>query len=103
MVNRNKRIDEVDFGKTSVKLRNIFYQNKIFTIGDLGGKSAEDLLKMYNFGKYSLVCVKQTLENMGIRDLFASSGNADDHVSNTYKSERAKRPCAREDKPTCHI
>lgn len=71
MVNPNTRIDEVDFGKASFRLRNVLYQNKVFTVGDLSRLSAKDLLKMYNFGRVSLCSVKHTLEGMGFKGRLA--------------------------------
>jgi DNA-directed RNA polymerase alpha subunit len=71
MINLYTRIDEVEFGRASTRLRNIFYQNKIFTIGELFSLSAKDLLKLNNFGKSSLGYVKQTFEDLGLQETFA--------------------------------
>jgi DNA-directed RNA polymerase alpha subunit len=65
MINLATRIDEVEFGNATSRLRNILYKNKIYTVGGLMRLSADDILKLPCFGRGRLVSVKQTLESMG--------------------------------------
>lgn len=59
----NKSIEELEL---SVRSANCLKEGRIKTIGQLAKKSEEELLKMRNFGKKSLVEIKEILKSYGL-------------------------------------
>ena len=56
-----------DFTKLSVRSRNSLQKQSIHTLGDLIGRSEEDMLRIDNFGRKSLAEIYEFLDEHGLR------------------------------------
>lgn len=67
MLDLSRRLDEITWDNSAVRILNVFKACQIFTVGDLVCKSAGELLELNNFGVACLLSVKKTLEGLGFR------------------------------------
>jgi DNA-directed RNA polymerase subunit alpha len=51
----------------SVRASNCLESEKIYTVGDLVSRSPEDLLGVRNFGKNTLIEIRQKLAELGLK------------------------------------
>lgn len=65
-MNLDQKIREIDFGSGSIRIVNVCELHDIHTVRDLISHAEDELLKFPNFGRGSLVAVKNTLSPYGI-------------------------------------
>lgn len=60
-------VDQVDWGENAARIRNVFFNNRIQTLGQLAELHQFELLRMPNVGRKSVERIRAALEAHGMK------------------------------------